>query len=891
MWTRLVRRFRYWLNYSERERLLREEIETHIEMAAQQLKEEGMSEHDAHAATRLRFGNMLSKQEGSREIWIARWLTDLIQDVGFALRTMRKQPAFAAVATASAALGIGACSLMFGLANYALFHPLPVEDPSRLMGISGKRLGGGKVGVSIAYPDFEDLRKAQSFQGMAAFFQFMPAAIAANGEPQRYWGSIVSANYFDVVRPHFVAGRGFDPRSDDIRGAPPVVVLSHQLWRSRFTGDDNIVGRTVELNGRKATVVGITSPGFRGTESMFFSDFWIPLSMLDSLAQVGMGGDRLHNRGGQWLLAVGRLRDGVTTAAAATEIETIARHLSETYPATNKERTFHVERAGQVNPGFRKMVIVLFSMLLGVAALVLSTACANIANLLLARASSRQKEIATRLAIGAGRFRLVRQLLTESLILALFGGIGGYALAQAGVTVLRGSRIPLSMPVDFSISLDYKVMLFCIVLSALTGFIFGLVPALRATRPDLVGALKDDKGSIGQSRRFRTRHMLVVAQVTICTVLLICSGLFLRSLGSARNIDPGFTHRNLLLMAFDPSLNGYSPRQTSRIVNEIVEDARRIPGVESASLSNSIPLNLEGTQNAIVPERAFSAPKANSITADIYSVAPGFFHTLGISMIDGEDFRAGVPSDDIVIINQVLAAKAFRGENPIGRRISYMGRTVRITGVAATHKSRTIGEDPRPCLYFPLVRDMRGNDSLTGMTLVLRTSGNPAAYTSLVRQTVRNVDPTLAVFDVRTMETQLTQALFFPRAAAYLFGLAGFMGLLIATVGIYGVVSFTVSRMTKEIGIRMAVGATRAQVLRMILRQGLMLVLAGCTVGLSLALALGRVTASLLYGVSPTDTVTFTLVPAFLLSIALIACLVPALRAASLDPVGPLRYE
>jgi predicted permease len=891
MLTRLVRRVRYWLNRSERERLLREEIEAHIEMAAQQLEEEGMSEHDAGAAARLRFGNMLRKQEDSRETWIARWLTDLMQDFRFALRTIRRQPAFATVAAVSAALGIGSCCLMFALANYALFHPLPVEDPSRLMGISGKRLGGGKVGISIAYPDFEDLRKAQSFRGMAAFFQFMPATIAANGEPQRYWGSIVSANYFDVVRPHFVAGRGFDPRTDDIPGAPPVVVLSHQLWRSRFAGDHNIVGRTVELNGRKVNVVGITAPGFRGTELMFFSDFWIPLSMLNSLAQVGMGGDRLHDRGGQWLLAVGRLRDSVTTAAAAAEIETIARRLSQAYPATNKERTFHIERAGQVTPGLRKMVLVLFSMLLGVAALVLSTACANVANLLLARASSRQKEIATRLAIGAGRFRLVRQLLTESLILALLGGIGGYALAQAGLNLLSGSRIPLSMPVDFSIALDYKVMLFCITLSTLTGLVFGLVPALRATRPGLVGALKDDKGWIGQSRRFGMRHMLVVAQVTICTVLLICSGLFLRSLDSARTIDPGFTHRDLLLMAFDPSLNGYSPSQTGRIVNEILEEARGIPGVESAALSSSIPLNLEGTQNAFVPDRPLGAPAANPLTADIYSVAPGFFHTLGIAMIDGEDFRAGVRGDDIVIVNQALAAKAFPGENPIGRRISYMGRTVRITGVAATHKSRTIGEDPRPCLYFPMARDMRGNDSLTGMTLILRTSGNPAAYAPLVRQGIRKVDPTLAIFDVRTMETQLTQALFLPRAAASLFGLAGFMGLLIATVGIYGVISFAVSRMTKEIGVRMALGATRTQVLGMVLRQGLVLALAGSAVGLGLALALGRVTASLLYGVSPTDNVTFALVPALLLSIALIACLVPAKRAASLDPLGALRYE
>jgi predicted permease len=891
MLRRWQRRLRYWLNSGERARLLREEMEIHLEMKLQELMEDGMAESDARAVARRQFGNLTLKQEESRGTWIARWLSDLMQDAVFAVRTVRKQPGFAAVAALSAALGIGACSLIFGIANYALFRPLPVEDPSRLVSVSGKNLRRGKVGSSITYPDFDDLRQARSFQGMTAFFQFMPATISSSGEPQRYWGSLVTADYFSIVRPRFVMGRGFDPDKDDRKGEAPVVVLSHQLWRSRFGGDRTIVGRSIELNGRKVTVLGVTGPGFRGTEVMFFSDFWLPFSMLDSLTAVGMGGDRLHDRGGQWLMAAGRLRDGVSEKAAASEIEGIGRRLSTAYPATNKDRAFHMERAGQVNAGFRKMIVVFFLMLLGVATLVLCTACANVANLLLARASARRREIATRLAIGAGRGRLVRQLLTESVMLALLGGIGGYAIAQLAASSIGRSRIPLAMPVDLSIALDYRVMLFSMALSALTGVVFGLVPALRATRPDLVGALKDERVRPGHSRRFGLRNLLVVAQVAICMVLLICSGLFLRSLHSAGNIDTGFAHRNLLMMAFDPSLNRYSPGETRRVVDAIIERAGTIAGVESATLSTSIPLNLEGTQNSFVPDDKIGGGEKDPFFADIYSVAPRFFETFGIRMIAGEDFRPGIPAEDVVIVNQALANRAFPKQNPVGRRISYLGRTVRITGLTATTKSRTIGEDPRPCLYFPIARDLRGNDSLTGMTLVLRTRGNPAGYAPLVRQTIRNIDPSLAIFDVRTMDTQLSQALFLPRTAALLFGFAGFMGLLLATAGIYGVVSFAVARQTKEIGIRMALGAKRGQVLGMVLKQGIVLTAIGSAIGLGLALALARMAASLLYGVSPSDPVTFLCVPLLLLLVALVACLVPARRAASLDPIRALRYE
>ncbi|HXA50381.1 MAG TPA: FtsX-like permease family protein, partial [Candidatus Acidoferrum sp.] len=563
--------------------------------------------------------------------------------------------------------------------------------------------------------------------------------------------------------------------------------------------------------------------------------------------------------------------------------------IAAAYPASHEDRGFHVERAGQVNPGMRKMVVVFFLLLLGVAAMVLCTACANVANLLLARAAARQKEIATRLAIGAGRGRLVRQLLTESVTLALVGGVGGYALARLGTSRIGTSRLPISIPFNLSIALDYKVTLFCAALAVFTGVIFGLVPALRATRPNLVEALKDDGGRFGATRRFGLRNLLVGAQVSICTVLLICSGLFLRSLDSARHMETGLAHRNLLLLAFDGSLNGNSQAQLGSITNGILERTGALPGVESVSLTSSVPLSMEGTQNGFSLES--EGDRDTLRRADIYSVSPTFFDTFGIRLIAGETFRPGVPPDDIVVANQALADAAFPKQNPVGQRIRYLGRTVRITGLVATTKSRTIGEDPRPCLYFPIAKDIRGNDSMTGITLAVRTRANPAGYAQPVRQIIRDLDPSLAVFDVRTMDQQLSQALFLPRVAASLFGLAGFMGLLISTIGIYGVISFMVARQTREIGIRMALGARRPQVVRMVLGHGLLLTIAGSVIGLGVALALSKIAASLLYGVSPTDRLTFLGVPAVILMVAMLACLAPARRAASLDPIRALRYD
>ena len=883
------RRLLYWLHQEERARLLREEMEFHLDLKAEEFMADGMPEPEARNAARRVFGNPVRQQEESRETWVARWLSDLLRDTAYAARTIRKQPGFAALAAVSAALGIGACSLVFSIANVALFGRLPVAQPSRLASISGSDLREGRTGSSMSYPDFADAQKARSFEGMAGYFPFMPASISGGGEPQRYWGTIATANYFDVVRPAFAVGRGFDAARDDRKGGPAVVVLSYPLWQSRFGGDRGVIGRSIELDGRKATVVGVTGSGFRGVESMFLSDFWIPFSMLDSLAAVagsgGLGGDRLGNRASQWVSAVGRLRDGASLPSAAAELDVIGRRLRSAWPATNKDRGFYVERAGQLNPVLRQMALALFALLLGVSVLVLCTACANVANLLLARAAARQKEIATRLAIGAGRGRLVRQLLTESVMLAAMGGAAGYAITLAGAAAIGRARLPFELPLDLSIPPDYRVMVFSMALAGFTGVVFGLVPALRATRANLTGALKDEQVFLGQWRHFGLRNLLVVAQVALCMVLLVCSGLFLRSFHAAAHIDLGFGHRNVLLVGFDPSLNGYSAAETRRELDDLLAAAGSLPGVESATLASNAPLDTMGTRDA------FTDPRKGTVHVDTYSVAPRFFETLGIRMLAGEDFRPGVAAGDVVIVNQAFADQAFPGEYLVGRQIRFYNRTLRIGGVVATAKSRTIGEMPHACFYFPLAADPRGNDSLTGITLALSTRGDPAGYAAAVRQAIRKIDPALALFHIRTMDEQVSQALFLPRASAELFGLAGLMGLLIAVVGMYGVISFWVARQTKAVGIRVALGARRGQIIGMVLKQGLTLTLAGAAIGMALALSASRAAASLLYGVSPTDGWTFVVVPLLLISIAVVACLVPARRAAALDPVRALRCD
>ena len=880
---KLIRRFRHWLKPDT----LSEEMEAHLAFRIDELRDRGLPERDARAQARREFGNALQRGEESRDIWIARWLADAIHDVRFAFRTLAAARAFAAVAILSAALGIGGCSTIFGIANYVLFNRLPVAEPGRLVSVSGQQRNASP-GDSISYPEVEDLRTAKSFDAVAGVFILTAGSFTSGVESHRHWGALVTANFFDIVRPGFVVGRGFDALRDDTPGAPRAIVLSHSLWQSRFGGDPRIVGKTIRWNDLPVTVTGVTAPGFRGSEMLLINEFWIPFSMIkDVPSLINDGSVRTESRGSSWLMATARLAPGRTIADAQAELRVLAAALAKQFPE-QKDRGFFVQPAGQINAGAKGLLFVFFTLLAAVTVLVLLVASANVANLLLARASSRQKEIATRLAIGAGRGRLIRQLLAESLLLASAGGLVGCGIAISAASALSRIRLPIPLPLDFTILIDYRILLFSFLLALVTGVFFGLLPAWRATRMDLSGALKDETISLGGGgrRRFTLRNALVVTQVAISMLLLICSGLFLRSLYTAAHMNLGMHTRDVVFLSFDPTLNRYSAEKAAQFFPNLLERVRRSPGVEDASITHSVPLSIGGSNTRIQ-----SLDRKVEVQTSLFVVAPRYFSTIGIGLAQGSDFRGSSADRDTVILNHLAAHRIFGRGNPIGQSVFLRGKPMRVIGVARDSKIRTIGEDPRACVYLPLQEYYGQEDSLMGFALLARTRGPSARFTEPLREQIRALDPALAIFDVKTIETHLEQAMLPPRLAAILFGLCGAVALLISTIGLYGVISFTVARRTKEIGIRIALGAERGRVIGLILRGGLTLAAIGIVIGTGAAFALSRVAASLLYGVSTTDAITFIGVPLLLLTIALGAAWFPARRAASLDPLRTLRYE
>jgi predicted permease len=877
------------LTADQREQDVAREIRGHLELEAEERRDAGMTPEDASDAAERAFGNKTRIREDIRAIWGTPSLDALLQDLRYAARTMRRAPGFTAIAVGSSALGIGACTVLFAILNVALLKPLPVADPGRLLSLSEVNRRTGVAGSELSYPDFLDLRQARSFADLAASDPLLPAAIGARDDPQRHWGALVTANYFAVVKPGFGLGRGFDASRDDTPGAPRVVVLSHGLWQRQFGGDLDIVGRSISINKGPATVIGVTASAFRGTEVGVVPEFWIPFSMIDEIES--RRGPVSKNRTRFWLSVVARLRPDVDAQAARGEIDAIARTLNTTF-ARDESRGFHLERAGQVDPELRSMALAFFAVALAVTVLVLLTACANVANLLLGRASARRREIAARMALGASRLRLLRQLLTESLLLALLGGVGGWIIAAYVASLISVLRTPFGWPLDLSIPLDYRVLLFCIALSIVTAVAFGLVPAMRATRLDLITDLKAGERDSRTLNRFGLRNGLVVGQVAICTVLVLCMGLFLRSFQATQGMDLGLNTSNLLLLAFDPGLERRSDLESRQLLREILERAHAVPGVEAATLTSGVPLTLIVSNSRFVPAENAGNPQAERVRTDIYTVGPNFFATMGIPFLAGEEFRADqAAAGRPAIVNDAFARAAFPNQSPIGRVVLGDGKKLEIVGLVATAKSRTIGEAPRPSLYLPILNEYSAREMPRGVTLVAKTTGASANYAGPLRDTIRGADRSLAVFDLRTMETHLSDALIMPRLAWALSGVAGSIGLVIATIGLYGVISFAVVRRRRELGIRLAIGARPREILSMMLRQGIALAVVGIALGLVAALSVARFAASLLYGVDPTDPITFVAVPSFLMAVALLACLLPARAAAQLDPVEVLRSE
>ncbi len=805
------------------------------------------------------------------------------QDLTYAFRRFSKSPGFTAAAVISVGLGIAANSTIFSMVRRFVLSSAPVGHPSTLMAVHTTHQG--ECCNAFSWPLFADLRsETKAFSGVAGYYELLPASIGGRGEPERVWGQATTANFFDVAQLGMTAGRGFV--SGEERAA--VIVISHGLWQRRFNSDRSMIGKAVTLSGRPFTLVGVAPPGFRGLDLILDCQFWVPLSNLDQLVP---NTSNYQSRDYHWITVAGRLAPGVSESQAAAELAVIARHQGRTYPVTEKDGGFRFEQAGSLPPRDRGAVIMFLTALTVVVLLVLAIACANVANLLLAQASSRQREMAVRLAVGATPGHLMRQMLTESLVLALGGGLLGVLLSLWATQALSAFRFPAPVPLDLNVLVDWRVLLYTLALSVGSGIVFGTVPAWAAARPMLANALKGEDVLARPGRRWTLRNVLVVSQIAMSLVLLCATGLFLRSLSSASAMDIGFRSRGILTMSVDPRVHGYTALRTEQFLAELRRRVSAMPGVVSAACTDTVLLSMGGRRDGFSVEgRIGTGTEPPSV--ELYMVSPGYFETMGIPRVAGRDFAGETPEGPkVAVVDQAFVDRLFKNENPIGQRVSGGGASYQIIGVVKNIKSRTLGEDVQPVLFRALDQSIGGDPSLSGYSVLVRSAGNPAALAAAVRQQIHSLDPDLAIFHSQTMEEHLRDALFLPRLAGSLFGIFGVTGLLLAAVGLYGVMSHSVSRRTREIGIRLALGAQTGEVSRLVVRQGMTLAIVAIALGLAAAWAVARFSASFLYGVKPHDTATFTVVPLFLAAIAFLACWLPSRRATRVDPLTALRHE
>ncbi|HUH62579.1 MAG TPA: ABC transporter permease [Terracidiphilus sp.] len=860
------------------------ELESHLEMHIADGMRQGLSEAEARRRALIRLGGAEQARQAYRERATLPWIESLARDLRYSVRTLAKHPAVTAIAIVSIALGIGANATIFSMVSRFLLRPAPVSDPSTLVSILITHVGD-RCCNNFPWPVYADLRRdAKSFSGLAAYYQQVPASISGSGEPERVWGEAVTTNFFDVIELPMILGRGFAASED----AQPMIVLGERLWRRRFNADEAIVGRPVQLSGKTYTVVGVAPAAFHSIDQILDIQFWVPLGSAYGLVpNLPLEGKRDYH----WLAVVGRVKPGISRSQVSAELDTLAKGYEKSFPATDKDNGFQVDRTGEL-PSIIRQTVTLFLMgLLMVALLVLAIAAMNVANLMFAQAASRQREMAVRIAVGATRARLRRQLLIESLLLAIGGGAAGLVLALWSTSGLSSFRFPAPVPLDIAVGVDWRVLLFAFGLSVISGLLLGLGPAWAASRPMLTNALKGEDALARPGRRVSLRNLLIVAQIAMAVVLLSVTVLFLRSLQSASNIAIGFASRDRLLLSVDPRVHGYTPQRTSIFFSQLRQRVAALPGVDSVAVTDVAPLSSGHRSDGFEVVGESNKQKTVPI-AELYMASPRYFETMGIPRLAGRDFgaeKAGGPK--VAIVNQAFAERLFGTANPVGRRVNGGGVTYEIIGVAGNVKSRTLGEDTRPVLFRSLDQTVADDPSLMGYTLVVETKGSPAALMDALRRQVYALDSTMAIYNEETMEEHVRTAYFLPRLAAMLFGVFGGIGIVLAAIGLYGVMSYTVGRRTREIGIRMAMGARRGTVEGLVLRQGMRLTLVAIVLGWPAAWMLARLASSFLYGIQPHDAFTFAVVPPLLALIAFAACWIPARRAASVDPMQALRTE
>jgi len=888
-WRRFWRRLATFFLNRKAEGELAREIGAHLTLLEDDFRGRGFSAEDARLAARRAFGGVEQAKERQRDARSFVWLADAQRDMHHASRLLRRDPLFTATAVLSLAIGIGANTTIFTVGNALLFRaPGGVTDPDALVDI-GTRTPGGGFGNS-SYPNYLDVRtRATTLEGVYASGLF-PRAMSLSGAgdssaTERVFATPVTGNYFAVLGTTAAAGRLFDGNAVDRPGIDRVAVLSHRFWTRRFSRDPSLIGRTILLNRESFTVIGVAAEGFQGP-GVRAGDLWVPMTMSSAAST-------LANRTAALFLVGGRLKRGVSIQQASAEMDALGKALELEYPTENRGRSFLVEPRSPV-PGARLPITIFLVLLLTIVTLVLIIACANVAGVLLARAAARRVEIAVRLAMGAGRARLIRQLLAETLMLFMLGGLAGVAMARVLTSVLVAWLPSLPFPVNISLALDGRVIVFTAGMVFVSALLSGLVPALQASKADVVSALKDDAQA---PERLRLRHAFVIAQVAVSILLVIVAGLFVRALQAAGSVNPGFDPHGVELASLDLSLAGYTTTTGPRFASDLAERIRALPGVQSASIALVLPGGFETHRRSLtVP--GVEAPNGERVFGvDWNAVEPRYFATLRIPIVSGRDFAAAdrEGTQAVAIVGEGTARQLWPGEDAVGKFVvltavgpggQVTGRPLQVVGVARDVKASSLIDGlSRSIVYVPLQQHY-----LPTLTIVARTTRGQRMADE-IRSLVAAMNPDLPIVGSQTLEDATALGLVPQRVLVSVAGGLGGVGALLAAIGIYGVTAYAVARRRREIGIRMALGARRADVVRMILQRGIRLTVIGCAIGLLLAAGASQVLVVFLFGVAPHDPAVFGGAVVFFALIGLAACYLPARRATAVDPLVALRYE
>lgn len=809
----------------------------------------------------------------------------LLQDVRFGVRMLAKSPGFSLIAVLTLALGIGANSTIFSWINATLLNPLP--GATRTNELVTLTSGGTAQSPHVfSYLDYLDLRRrTKTMTGILAT-SLWPMDLTGIGKPERIWGTLVSENFFDLLGAKPILGRGFLPEEGTKPGGAPVAVISYRMWQMRYGGDPNVIGKTISINRHPYTIVGVTARQFKGNQTGLRSDVWLPLAMEEDVTQYS---GLLETRDRNWLVLMGRLAPGVSQSQAQQEMDVLLRQIVRQFPEMHSSEIHcGVYPLWRAPDGANAYFYVLLPMLMAIAGVVLLLACANVANLMLVRSVARRRELAIRLSLGASRGRLVRQMMVESLLLALAGGGLAMLLTVWTASSFAGFIPPTGMPISLEVPVDHAVLIATLTISLITAILFGVLPALRSSGLEPSHVLKEESGAAsGGIRKARLSTALVVAQISLSLLLLVCAGLIVRGFREQQTFNPGFSADHILLESFNLFSSGYTDEQGLAFERELVMRIERLPGVQSAAVASWVPMGFSLSTRKVEPEGYVPQPHED-MNVEAAAVSPGYMQTIRIPLLTGRDFSM---QDDrkaqlVAIVNRTFAEKYWPGQDPIGKGFAATGRNMTVVGVVQTVNYDNLNETPKPFFYMSIFQDYYSMAAIH-----VRTSGDPMAAVGMVEKTIRDLNPDVPIFDVTTLESRVSVASTNERIAGTFVGAFGLLALALAAVGIYGVVAYVTRQRTHEIGIRIALGAQRQDVLKLVLVHGVRLTLMGLAIGLALSLLLTRFLVEMIFTVSPTDPGVFAGITLLLFCVALGACYLPAWRAMRVDPIVALRYQ